>query len=70
MTDTKHRLLACALLVCMTVCVFAGLAATPAEAADDVRAINWMSAVPDRTSNRPCASPTISPATPKTTPCW
>lgn len=24
----------------------------------------------DRTSNRPCASPTISPATPKTTPCW
>ena len=49
MTDTKHRLLACALLVCMTVCVFAGLAATPAEAADDVRAINWMSAVPDST---------------------
>lgn len=48
MTDIKRRLLACALLVCMTVCVFAGLAATPAEAAD-VRATNWMSAVPDST---------------------
>lgn len=48
MKVTKYRLLACALLVCMTVCVFAGLAATPAEAAD-VRAINWMSAVPDST---------------------
>lgn len=48
MTDTKHRLLAYALLVCMMVCVFAGLAATPAEAAD-VHAINWMSAVPDST---------------------
>lgn len=48
MTDTKHRLLACALLVCMMVCVFAGLAATPADAAD-VRATNWMSAVPDST---------------------
>ena len=39
MTDIKRRLLACARLVCMTVCVFAGLAATPAEAAD-VRATN------------------------------
>ena len=48
MTDIKRRLLACALLMCMMVCVFAGLAATPAEAAD-VRAINWMSAVPDST---------------------
>lgn len=46
MTDTKHRLLACALLVCMMVCVFAGLAATPAEATD-VRAVNWMENVPD-----------------------
>ena len=41
MTDITRRLLACALLVCMTVCVFAGLAATPAEASD-VRATNWM----------------------------
>lgn len=48
MTDIKRRLLACALLMCMMVCVFAGLAATPAEAAD-VRAVNWMSAVPDST---------------------
>lgn len=48
MTDTKHRLLACALLMCMMVCVFAGLAATPAEAAD-VRAVNWMENVPDET---------------------
>lgn len=48
MTDIKRRLLACALLVCMTVCVFAGLAATPAEAAD-VRAVNWMENVPDET---------------------
>lgn len=39
MTDIKRRLLACALLMCMMVCVFAGLAATPAEAAD-VRAVN------------------------------
>lgn len=46
MTDIKRRFLACALLVCMTVCVFAGLAATPAEAAD---VCNWMSAVPDST---------------------
>lgn len=48
MTDIKRRLLACALLMCMMVCVFAGLAAMPADAAD-VRAINWMSAVPDST---------------------
>ena len=48
MTDTKHRLLACALLMCMMVCVFAGLAATPAEAAD-VRAVNWMENVPNET---------------------
>ena len=48
MTDIKRRLLACALLVCMTVCVFAGLAATPAEAAD-VRAVNWMENVPNET---------------------
>ncbi len=48
MTDIKRRLLACALLVCMMVCVFAGLAATPAEAAD-VRAVNWMENVPDET---------------------
>lgn len=48
MTDIKRRLLACALLVCMTVCVFAGLAATPAEAAD-VRAVNWMENIPDET---------------------
>ena len=48
MTDTKHSLLACALLMCMMVCVFAGLAATPAEAAD-VRAVNWMENIPDET---------------------
>ena len=48
MTDIKRRLLACALLMCMMVCVFAGLAATPAEAAD-VRATDWMSAVPGST---------------------
>lgn len=48
MTDIKRRLLACALLVCMTVCVFAGLTATPAEAAD-VRAVNWMENVPNET---------------------
>lgn len=48
MTDTKRRLLACALLMCMMVCVFAGLAATPAEAAD-VRAVDWMENVPDET---------------------
>ena len=48
MTDTKHRLLACALLMCMMVCVFAGLTATPAEAAD-VRAVTWMENVPDET---------------------
>lgn len=48
MTDIKRRLLACALLVCMMVCVFAGLAATPAEAAD-VRAVNWMENVPNET---------------------
>lgn len=48
MTDIKRRLLACALLVCMMVCVFAGLAATPAEAAD-VRAVDWMENVPDET---------------------
>lgn len=48
MTDIKRRLLACALLMCMMVCVFAGLAATPAEAAD-VRAVNWMENVPDET---------------------
>ena len=48
MTDIKRRLLACALLMCMIVCVFAGLAATPAEAAD-VRAVNWMENIPDET---------------------
>lgn len=48
MTDIKRRLLACALLVCMTVCVFAGLAAMPADAAD-VRAVNWMENIPDET---------------------
>ena len=48
MTDIKRRLLACALLMCMMVCVFAGLAAMPAEAAD-VRATDWMSAVPGST---------------------
>lgn len=48
MTDIKRRLLACALLMCMMVCVFAGLAATSAEAAD-VRAVNWMENVPDET---------------------
>lgn len=48
MTDIKRRLLACALLMCMMVCVFAGLAATPAEAAD-VRAVNWMENIPDET---------------------
>ena len=48
MTDIKHRLLAWALLMCMMVCVFAGLAATPAEAAD-VRAVNWMENIPDET---------------------
>lgn len=48
MTDIKRRLLACALLMCMMVCVFAGLAATPAEAAD-VRAVKWMENVPDET---------------------
>ena len=48
MTDIKRRLLACALLVCMMVCVFAGLAATPAEAAD-VRAVTWMENIPDET---------------------
>lgn len=48
MTDIKRRLLACALLMCMMVCVFAGLAATPAEAAN-VRAVNWMENVPDET---------------------
>ena len=48
MTDIKRRLLACALLMCIMVCVFAGLAATPAEAAD-VRAVNWMENVPDET---------------------
>lgn len=48
MTDTKRRLLACALLMCMMVCVFAGLAAMPADAAD-VRAVNWMENIPDET---------------------
>lgn len=48
MTDIKRRLLACALLMCMMVCVFAGLAATPAEAAD-VHAVNWMENVPNET---------------------
>lgn len=48
MTDIKRRLLACALLMCMMVCVFAGLAAMPADAAD-VRAVNWMENVPDET---------------------
>ena len=48
MTDIKRRLLACALLMCMTVCVFAGFAATPAAAAD-VRAVNWMENIPDET---------------------
>lgn len=48
MTDIKRRLLACALLMCMMVCVFAGLAATPAEAAD-VHAVNWMENIPDET---------------------
>lgn len=48
MTDIKRRLLACALLMCMMVCVFAGLAAMPAEAAD-VRAVTWMENVPDET---------------------
>ena len=48
MTDIKRRLLAWALLMCMMVCVFAGLAATPAEAAD-VRAVNWMENIPDET---------------------
>lgn len=48
MTDIKRRLLACALLMCMMVCVFAGLAATPADAAD-VRAVNWMENIPDET---------------------
>lgn len=48
MTDIKRRFLACALLMCMMVCVFAGLAATPAEAAD-VRAVNWMENIPDET---------------------
>lgn len=48
MTDIKRRLLACALLMCMMVCGFAGLAATPAEAAD-VRAVNWMENIPDET---------------------
>ena len=48
MTDIERRLLACALLMCMMVCVFAGLAATSAEAAD-VRAVNWMENVPDET---------------------
>ena len=48
MTDIKRRLLACALLMCMMVCVFAGLAAMPAEAAD-VRAVNWMENIPDET---------------------
>lgn len=48
MTDIKRRLLACALLVCMMVCVFAGLAAMPADAAD-VRAVNWMENIPNET---------------------
>ena len=48
MTDIKRRLLACALLMCMMVCVFAGLAAMPADAAD-VRAVNWMENIPDET---------------------
>lgn len=48
MTDIKRRLLACALLMCMMVCVFAGLAAMPADAAD-VRAVNWMQNIPDET---------------------
>ena len=48
MTDITRRLLACALLMCMMVCVFACLAAMPAEAAD-VRATDWMSAVPGST---------------------
>ena len=48
MTDIKRRLLACALLMCMMACVFAGLAATPAEAAD-VHAVNWMENIPDET---------------------
>ena len=48
MTDIKRRLLACALLMCMMVCVFAGLAAMPADAAD-VRAVNWMENMPDET---------------------
>lgn len=48
MTDLKRRLLACALLMCMMVCVFAGLAAMPADAAD-VRAVNWMENIPDET---------------------
>lgn len=48
MTDIKRRLLARALLMCTMVCVFAGLAATPAEAAD-VRAVNWMENIPDET---------------------
>lgn len=48
MTDIKSRLLACALLMCMMVCVFAGLAAMPADAAD-VRAVNWMENIPDET---------------------
>lgn len=48
MTDIERRLLACALLMCMMVCVFAGLAAMPADAAD-VRAVNWMENIPDET---------------------
>lgn len=48
MTDIKRRLLACALLMCTMVCVFAGLAAMPADAAD-VRAVNWMENIPDET---------------------
>ena len=48
MTDIKRRLLACSLLMCMMVCVFAGLAATPAKAAD-VRAVSWMENIPDET---------------------
>ena len=47
MTDIKRRLLACALLMCMMVCVFAGLAATPAEL--PTCAVNWMENVPDET---------------------
>ena len=68
MTDIKRRLLACALLVCMTVCVFAGLAATPAEAAD-VRAVNWMENIPDESKLSSMSIPARTTAARRTSTC-